>query len=279
MGVISRIVRIGAPLDVGAAALVAALVGVARRLRRGSRAARVVAVAAALLVSLTSVARALEVPPLTGRVIDRANVLSAQIEGQLQAQLESYESTTGHQLAVLTVPSLEGDPIEDYSLRVVESWKLGKKGKDDGILLLVAVEDRKIRIEVGYGLEGDVPDAAVGRIIRDVMAPAFRQGDLGFGISRAVSAIMAATGGQGEALPPPRRTRSHDGGGLSPYLLLGLVLLLFLGGGRGMGGFIVGSALGGLGRGGGFGGGGSRQSGGFRGGGGGFGGGGASGGW
>jgi uncharacterized protein len=212
-------------------------------------------------------------------VIDRANVLSPQIESQLQAQLESYERNTGHQLAVLTLPSLEGEPIEDYSLRVAESWKLGKQGKDDGILLLVATEDRKVRIEVGYGLEGDVPDAAVGRIIRDVIAPAASRGDLGFGISRAVSAIMAATGGQGEALPPPRRTRSHDGGGLSPYLLLGIVVLLFLGGGRGMGGFIVDAALGGMGRGGGFGGGGSRQSGGFRGGGGGFGGGGASGGW
>jgi uncharacterized protein len=271
---------IGAPLGLGATVLVATLGALARALRRGSRGApAALARAAALLVLFTGVARALDVPPLTGRVIDRANVLSPQIEGQLQAQLESYERTTGHQLAVLTVPSLEGDPIEDYTLRVAESWKLGKKGKDDGILLFVAVEDRKIRIEVGYGLEGDVPDAMVGRIIRDVMAPAFRQGDLGFGISRAVSAIMAATGGSGEALPPPRRTRSHDGGGLSPYLLLGIVVLLFLGGGRGMGGFIVGSALGGLGRGGGFGGGGSRQSGGFRGGGGGFGGGGASGGW
>jgi uncharacterized protein len=271
---------VGAPLDLGAAALVAALGTLTRRLRRGLRwAAAVLAAATALLVLVTGVARALDVPPLTGRVIDRANVLSPQIESQLQAQLESYERTTAHQLAVLTVPSLEGDPIEDYTLRVAENWKLGKKGKDDGILLFVAVEDRKIRIEVGYGLEGDVPDAFVGRIIRDVMAPAFRQGDLGFGISRAVSAIMAATGGQGEALPPPRRTRSHDGGGLSPYLLLGIVVLFFLGGGRGMGGFIVGSALGGMGRGGGFGGGGSRQSGGFRGGGGGFGGGGASGGW
>jgi uncharacterized protein len=225
-------------------------------------------------------AQALDVPPLVGRVNDGANVLSAQMRSQLEAQLESYERSTGHQLAVLTIPSLEGEPIEDYTIRVVESWQLGKKGKDDGVLLFVAVGDRKIRIEVGYGLEGDLPDALVGRIIREVMAPAFRQGDLGFGISRAVSAISSATGGQGESLPPPRRTRSHDGGGLSPYLLLALVVLLFLGGGRGMGGFIVGSALGGgFGRGGGFGGGGSRQSGGFRGGGGGFGGGGASGGW
>jgi uncharacterized protein len=240
----------------------------------------------ALLLTLLGAqpAHALDVPPLADRrVHDSANVLSPQLEAQLDEQLKAYEGATGHQLAVLIVPSLEGEAIEDYTIRVVESWQLGKKGKDDGVLLFVAVQDRKIRIEVGYGLEGELTDALTGRIIRDVMAPAFRQGDLGFGISRAVSAISAATGGSGEPLPPPRRTRSHDGGGLPPYVLLVLVVLLFLGGGRGMGGFIVGSMLGGgLGRGGGWGGGGgggSRQSGGFRGGGGGFGGGGASGGW
>jgi uncharacterized protein len=254
------------------------------RLPRPSVLARLLPLVTLLGVLLgAGAARALDVPPLADRrVHDRANVLSPQLEAQLDAQLSAYEQSTGHQLAVLIVPSLEGEAIEDYTIRVVESWQLGKKGKDDGVLLFVAVQDRKSRIEVGYGLEGELTDALSGRIIRDVMAPAFRQGDYGFGIARAVSAISAATGGSGEPLPPPRRTRSHDGGGLPPYLLLALVVLLFLGGGRGMGGFIVGSMLsGGLGRGGGggWGGGGSRDSGGFRGGGGGFGGGGASGGW
>jgi uncharacterized protein len=258
--------------------------GVGRRvLPRAGVSARLLALVTLLLALLgVGAARALDVPPLADhRVHDRANVLSPPLESQLEEQLKAYESSTGHQLAVLIVPSLEGDAIEDYTIRVVESWQLGKKSKDDGVLLFVAVEDRRIRIEVGYGLEGELTDALTSRIIRDVMAPAFRQGDLGFGISRAISAISAATGGSGEPLPPPRRTRSHDGGGLSPYLLLGLVVLLFLGGGRGMGGLIVGSMLsGGFGRGGGWGGGGgSRGSGGFRGGGGGFGGGGASGGW
>jgi uncharacterized protein len=155
-------------------------------------------------------ALALEVPPLQGRVVDLANVLSPQMKRQLEAQLEGYESGTGHQLAVLTVPSLEGEPLEDYTIRVVENWKLGKKGKDDGVLLFIAVAERRIRIEVGYGLEGDVPDVLVSRIIREVMVPAIRQNDLGFGITRAVSAITAATGGQGVVLPPPRRTRGHD---------------------------------------------------------------------
>ena len=245
------------------------------------RAGGVLALAAAVLLS-SSLARALDVPPLRARVNDLASALSPQMEGQLEAQLEAYERATGHQMAVLLVPSLEGDPIEDFSIRVAEAWKLGQKGKDDGVLLLVAVNDRKMRIEVGYGLEGDLPDALVGRIMREVMAPAFRQGDLAFGISRAVSAMAKATGGEGEPLPPPARTRRPEGsGGLSPLLLVGLVLLLFLGGGRGLGGFLIGSALGGgFGRGGGFGGGGrGGGGGGFGGGGGGFGGGGASGDW
>jgi uncharacterized protein len=248
----------------------------ARLARWAPRDAVVLALAVAMMLLLASAARALDVPPLQGRVNDLASALSPQMRGQIDAQLQAYERATGHQMAVLLVPSLDGNPIEDYSIRVVEAWKLGKKGNDDGVLLLVAVNDRKMRIEVGYGLEGDLTDALVGRVIREVMAPAFRQGDLAFGISRAVSALAKATGGEGEPLPPPARTRRPEGsGGLSPFLLLGLVLILFLGGGRGLGGFLVGSALGGgFGRGGGFGGGGGRGGGG-----GGFGGGGASGDW
>jgi uncharacterized protein len=241
--------------------------------------ARLLPCAFALLLALTGSARALDVPPLQARVNDHAGVLSSAERGALEARLAAYERGTGHQLAVLLVPTLAGDPIEDFAIRVVEAWQLGKKGRDDGVLLLVAVQDRKVRIEVGYGLEGDLPDARAARIVREAIAPAFQQGNMALGISRGVAAITAATGGEGQALAPaePRRRESR---GISPYLLLLIVLALFLGGGRGMGGFIVGSALGGgFGRGGGFGGGGSRGSGGFRGGGGGFGGGGASGGW
>jgi uncharacterized protein len=225
---------------------------------------------------LSGTARALDVPPLQGRVNDRAGALSPAERASLEERLAAYERQTGHQLAVLIIPSLEGDPIEDFSIRVVESWQLGKKGRDDGILLLVAVQDRQMRIEVGYGLEGDLPDARASRIVRELIAPAFAQGNIGLGISRGVSAIAASTGGEGQALPV--RERRREPRGISPYFLLLIVLVLFLGGGRGMGGFIIGSALGGgFGRGG-FGGG-SRDGGGFRGGGGGFGGGGASGGW
>jgi uncharacterized protein len=235
----------------------------------------------------------LAVPPLQGRVNDLAGVLPPESRQRLELRLTAYEQKTGHQLVVLTVPSLGGAPVEDFTLRVVEAWKLGRKDRDDGVLLLVAVQDRKIRIEVGYGLEGELPDVLAGRIIRDIMAPAFRRGDPAQGITAGVEAIMAATGGEGELrLPEPAsggRGR-HGSGGLAPYLLLGLVVLLFLGGGRGRGGglgsFAAGMALGGLGRGGrgrgGFGGGGfggGGGGGGFGGGGGGFGGGGASGSW
>ena len=231
---------------------------------------------------------ALDVPPLVGRINDRAGLLSPAVQQELDSRLAAYESKTGHQIALLTIPSLEGDFVEDFAIRVAEAWKLGAKARDDGVLVLISVQDRKMRIEVGYGLEGDLPDALSGRIIREVLIPAFRNGDFAQGITRALGAIMAATGGEGEALAQPRRSvsRSRGGGGLVPYLLVALVLFLFLGGGGGRRGrrfgggpMIFGAGLGGGGfRGGGFGGGGG-GGGGFSGGGGGFGGGGASGSW
>jgi uncharacterized protein len=229
-------------------------------------------------------ASALDVPPLRARVNDLAGVLPSEVEQRLELRLGAYEKKTGHQLAVLIIDSLDGDPLEDFTLRVVEAWKLGNKDRDDGLLLLVAIKDRKIRIEVGYGLEGDLPDALAGRIVRDVMAPAFRRGDVAQGVTAAVEAIMSATGGEGELrLPEPSASsgrRRSSGSGLGPFLLLGLIALLFLGGGRGRGGgggaFVAGMLMGGMGRGGRGGGGGG---GGFSGGGGGFGGGGASGSW
>ncbi|HWO07959.1 MAG TPA: TPM domain-containing protein, partial [Polyangiaceae bacterium] len=150
----------------------------------------------AVLLLLGGAASALEVPPLEGRrVNDRAGVLSARERGELEARLAAYERGTGHQLAVLIVPSLEGDPIEDFSIRVVESWKLGKQGRDDGVLLLIALQDRKIRIEAGYGLEGDLPDARASRIVNEVITPEFQRGEMALGISLGVAAIAAVTGG------------------------------------------------------------------------------------
>lgn len=236
---------------------------------------------AALLVWLLApAALALEVPPLEGRINDRAALLTPEQRARLETRLAAYEQKTGHQLVLLTIPSLEGDPIEDYALRVAEAWKLGRKDRDDGVLLVIAAQDRQVRFEVGYGLEGELPDALVGRIIREVIAPAFRQGDFAGGIGSAIGAAIAATGGEGEPLPEPAPVRQRRSPGIPPLLLLLVLAVLFLGGGAGgrrgpryFGGHVMG--FGGFGgrSGGGFGGGG------FGGGGGGFGGGGASGRW
>jgi uncharacterized protein len=235
---------------------------------------------------------ALQVPPLQGPVSDHAELLSPATEQSLTERLANYETKTGHQLAVLTIPSLEGDPVEDFSIRVVENWKLGKKGKDDGILLLVAAKEHKMRIEVGYGLEGDLPDIVAGRIVRDVMAPHFKRGDYDGGVSTAVDSIIEKTGGgvaqtaagQPQAVAPKKPLgpvarllswvfKFAFFGIFALVLLFVLFINLFTPRRRYYGGGYFG--------GGGFGGGGfsGGGGGGFSGGGGGFGGGGASGDW
>ena len=141
----------------------------------------------------------LEVPRLERRVTDLAGMLSASAAQAMEAELERLEAETGVQVAVLTIPSLEGQPLEDYSLRVVEVWQLGREDRDNGVLVLIARDDRKIRIEVGYGLEGVLPDALCGRIIDHAMKPAFRQGDFSGGTRQAVEVIAAAVRGDPDA--------------------------------------------------------------------------------
>lgn len=248
---------------------------------------------ALLLVLAPASALALEVPPLRAHVNDEADLLSPAAEQALERKLTAYEQKSQQQFALLTIDSLEGDALEDFSIRVVESWKLGKKGKDDGLLMLVVKRDRKLRIEVGYGLEGDVTDAFSARLIRNVLAPALRTGDAEGGIDRSFDALMLKASGQSvgalESPPPQRERKRASPFGVLVLLLLALpfVLPLLLGrggrGGRGRrNGFILGG-LGGFGAGGGFGGSGGGGfgggGGGFGGGGGGFGGGGASGSW
>jgi len=136
------------------------------------------------------IAAASNVPYLTGRVTDNAEILSAPMRKTLTDRLKAHEERTGNQIAVLTVPSLEGESIEGYAEEVFKAWKLGQKGKDNGILLVVAPQDRRMRIEVGYGLEGTLPDSAAGSIIRNVMTPKFKAGDYNGGIEAGVSAIL-----------------------------------------------------------------------------------------
>ncbi len=157
--------------------------------------------------AMVATAGALEVPYLSGRVNDQAAMLDDAFEGQLEERLRVLEEETGAQVAVLTISSLEGDPIEDFSIRVVETWKLGREGVDDGVLVLVARDDRRMRIEVGYGLEGALTDAQAGRIIDGLMTPRFREGDFAGGVGAAVDAISAAVRGEALELPEPGSDR------------------------------------------------------------------------
>ena len=225
---------------------------------------------------------ALEVPKHTSPVVDLAGVLSRGDQAKIASSLLQFQQKYGPQLQVLVVPSLEDETIEGYSIKVVDKWKLGAKGKDDGVLLLVATENRKVRIEVGRGLEGELPDVIAGRIVRTGIIPFFKQGQTGAGILVGLGMIAESVGGKLEGVPAPRlRKTKSSGGGLGYLLFIGLFVIAPMFGRRRRGG--VGSALlGGLlmgaamsgGRGGGFGGGGFGGGGG-----GGFSGGGASGSW
>jgi uncharacterized protein len=185
------------------------------------------------LVVLTSscFALALDVPPLRARVNDLAGMLSPDAVQALEQRLAAFEQETGHQIAVLTIPSLEGDAIEDFSIRVAEAWKIGKKGFDNGAILVIAQKERKLRIEVGYGLEGVLPDAIASRIIREVIVPRFRDGDFSGGIVAGVSAILQVT--KGEPLPESARAAnrqgSYRGTSLATVLMLTAMLALFIG--------------------------------------------------
>lgn len=217
---------------------------------------------------------AIPVPALSGRVNDYGVMISAQARADIEAKLQQFETTESTQIVILTVPSLEGDPIEDFSIRVADAWKIGHKGSDNGVLLIVSRDDRKVRIEVGYGLEGKLTDLLSGRIIRDEISPAFKAGQFDAGFVRAVDVLIAVAHGEYKAKPQAKK-------GKPSMPLLAIILLLFyfmsqiFRGHRGGGPMMYGGTGGGFYGGGGFGGGG----GGFGGGGGGFGGGGASGDW
>jgi len=173
-----------------------------------------------------------EVPFLAGRITDEANIIPPDVEQRLDGELAAFEKQTGSQVAVLTVDSLDGDPIEDYSMRVVNTWKLGRKGVDDGVLLLVAKNDRKLRIEVGYGLEDELTDLQAGRIIRNVITPKFKQGDFGAGIEQGVGAILGALRDEPGAIPdepPPVSGTGNQLGTVWEKGLFGLVFMVVIG--------------------------------------------------
>jgi uncharacterized protein len=239
---------------------------------------------AALLAVLPATGSARDVPRLAGPVVDEAGVLSRADIGRLDALARAARDLDGRrgvQLQYLLVRGLEGEPIEDFSIRVAEAWKLGDATRDDGVLLVVAVDDRKVRIEVGNGVEGQLTDAQASRIIRNVVVPAFRAGRYGDGLYEAGVQVLAALGSLPSGVASRAAARpAREGGRFGGLFMAGLIVLFIVlriafgispfrrsrWGGGGWGG-------------GGFGGGGFGGGGGWSGGGGGFSGGGASGRW
>ncbi len=197
----------------------------------GDRAARRVALAGLLLCCLAplAVAQALvAVPALERRVTDLAGVLDAGQAAELEQRLAAFEARKGSQIAVLILPSTAPEGIEAYAIRVADAWKLGRRGIDDGALLIVATEDRAVRLEVGYGLEGAVPDATARRLISEVITPYFRQGDYYGGLSAGVERLMGVI--DGEPLPEPEPGWEQGLGGLESFLPLLLVVAVIGGG-------------------------------------------------
>ena len=195
------------------------------------------------ILLLAQVAWSLDIPPLTGRVVDDAHILSSSTLAQLTALLEQHESRTSNQVALLTLPFLEGHPLEEFSHQVASAWGLGKKGTDNGVLLLVAIQERKIRIEVGYGLEGTLTDAKSSQIIRHEMVPRFRQEDYAGGIVAGIQAILGTIDGTytNTTPPPPESLGLWEIFGLA--VVLGTVVGLFLGSRRRLNGSIIGMLL------------------------------------
>ena len=273
----------------------------------------------ALLPVGSSAAEPVALPALTARVTDLTGTLDATQRGRLEAQLAAIDRSGRAQIAVLLLPTTQPETIEQFGIRLAEAWKVGQKGADNGLIVIVAKDDRKMRIEVGYGLEGSIPDAIAKRIIAERMAPAFKQGDFFGGLRAAVEALDTATGGQASGSAPvvdstggvPAAAPAPSGGAQPDWITwlfgtlvaAGVVRLMF-----GLLGSLAAAAVGGWlgfmvfgslpfaigaavviflfsfvnlfsGRGGGSGGGGFSSGGGFSGGGGSFGGGGSSGSW
>ena len=179
-----------------------------------------VALGLALVLFVAPTSAQLPVPPRAARVTDLTNTLPANTRAALDRKLAAFEARKGSQIAVLLVASTAPESIEQYSLRVAEAWKLGRTGVDDGVLLLVAVQDRRARFEVGYGLEGAVPDALARRIIAEQLAPKFRDGDFAGGIDAGVDALIGLV--DGEPLPAPAARAP----GVDPWK--GLPVLIFV---------------------------------------------------
>lgn len=195
--------------------------------------ARVIGLLAGLWLGLFGLAFAQElqpVPALSAHVTDTVGLLPEDRRQALESQLVQLEKDKGAQLAVLIVSTTRPEPIESYSLRVAEAWRLGRKGVDDGVLFIVARDDRRMRVEVGYGLEGAVPDAIAKRIVAEVVAPRFKAGDFPGGIEAGVAALVARINGEALPAPAPSAAGADDQQmGLEEALVLGIIFTLVVG--------------------------------------------------
>lgn len=183
----------------------------------------------ALAIGLAPAARAQDevpVPPLERRVTDLTGTLTAERQSALEEKLAAFEARKGSQIAVLIVPTTGAETIEQYGIRVTDAWRLGREDVDDGVLFLVATEDRALRLEVGYGLEGALPDATANRIVEDIVVPQFRAGDFDAGLNAGVDAMISVI--DGEPLPEPEAPAPWPGGGPAGELPGGLLTIGFI---------------------------------------------------
>jgi len=185
----------------------------------------------ALLICWTFVALAdVAVPPLSGRVVDQTGTLSSGDIASLTQKLKDLETRKGSQVAVLIVPTTQPETIEQFSIRAAEAWKVGRKKIDDGALLVVAKDDRKLRIEVGYGLEGSLTDVTANRIINEIIVPKFRTGDFSGGVAAGVDRIIAVIDGEKLPAPVPREQNPDLFSHLDPTNPFVLFALIIMGG-------------------------------------------------
>ena len=179
--------------------------------------------AAVLLFAPQFSAAQVPVPPLKARVTDLTATLTSDQRAALEQKLAALEARKGSQVAVLLVPTTQPETVEQYAIRVFDQWKLGRKGIDDGVLLLVAKNDRKLRIEVGYGLEGAIPDAIAKRVVDEDIVPLFKQGNFYGGISAGTDRVSKLI--EGESMPPPKRTAAPGSGWSTETLFIGFIIL------------------------------------------------------
>jgi uncharacterized protein len=182
-----------------------------------------------LLCCLPVVAYGLEVPRLQGYVNDYAGMISPSVKSRIVEELRAFEQSDSTQIVLLTIPSLEGEDIEEFGIKVADAWKIGQQQKDNGVLLIVSKQERKVRIEVGRGLEGKLTDLMAGRIIDQVIKPRFRQGDFDGGFAAAVSSLIGATRGEFKAEERPARRRQRGFPPLLTFLMFFGIFVLFLG--------------------------------------------------